>query len=94
MNNFAGVIKSITGGKKDAAVGDAVGVNNDKIIPVKVTGAVSYRDFLTLDDNGAFKKLTLSATPTTAEILAIVGRVMDAGTTGAGVCKALIWVRK
>lgn len=91
---FAGVVKAVEAGATDAAEGDTVSVDNDKIVDVLMAGAVAYGDFITTAADGKFQKLTLSATVTAEEVLKICGRVVGAGTTGAGQTKALIWVRK
>lgn len=83
----------VNAGGRSVIEGDSVGVLNDHMIDVLVTGTVAFKDFLTLADDGKFQKLTLSATPTATELMQIVGRVM-AGRTGAGQTKAHIWVRK
>jgi hypothetical protein len=93
--DFAGVIKSVRGGKTDAELGDEVGVDNDKVVEVKMSGASAYKDLITTDDDGKFQKLTLSATPTAEEILKICGRILGSGTEEDGdTTTALIWVRK
>jgi hypothetical protein len=91
---FAGVVKAVEAGATDAAEGDAVSVDNDKIVDVLMAGAVSYGDFITTAADGKFQKLTLSATVTAEEVLKICGRVVGAGLGQAGTTKALIWVRK
>lgn len=94
FDKFAGVVKAVQGGQTDAAEGDTVSVDNDKVVEVQMAGAVSYGDFITTAADGKFQKLTFSATMTAEEVLKICGRVIGAGLDGAGTTKALIWVRK
>lgn len=91
---FAGVIISCEAGARSVKAGEAVGVLNDGIIEVKVNGAVSYGSYITLDDDGAFKAATISATPTAAEVLSICGVAMGTTTSSGGVIPALIYIRK
>ena len=105
--NFAGVIATVGAGAtvsrvntnvnqggRDVAAGDAVGVLNDHIIEVLVTEPVVGGDFITSDEGGAFKKLTLSATADAEEVMQICGRAMKASDDEAGTVIAMIWVRK
>ena len=107
VNDFAGVAsfvdpeatvtrspsQLVNQGDWNVAEGDIIGVLNDHVVPVKVSGAVPYKSYITLDDDGLFKALTLSATPTAAEVLKICGRALE-GINKAGVITAMIWIRK
>jgi hypothetical protein len=91
---FAGVVKAVEAGATTAALGDTVSVDNDKVVDVKMAGAVNYGDFITTAADGKFQKLTISATVEAEEVLKICGRVIGASLGAAGTTKALIWVRK
>lgn len=104
--DFAGVISTVDSeatvtrtnalvnqGSFNVAEGDILGLVNDHIVKVRVSGAVGYKKYITLDDGGLFKEHTLSATPTAEEVLKICGRALEAADE-AGSITAMIWVRK
>jgi len=106
--NFAGVIGSVDAaatitrtdeyahqGARNVKEGDRLGIENDVMTDVLISGAVEYGDFLTTADGGKFQKLVVDATETATDVMKIVGRVVQGETTSdGGVVKAHIWVRK
>jgi len=107
VNDFAGVVnfvgpeaimnrtpkQHVNQGTMTVEEGDIVGVLNDHVMPVRVSGTVDNKAFLTLDNDGLFQQLNLSATPSATEVMQICGRALQ-GRNNAGTITAMIWVRK